>query len=183
MKRAVFLDRDGVISANTWRRDRWRAPINFKEFRILPDVPISISRLKAMGFLCVVVTNQPEVGSGEIPAHVLSKMHRLLRASIEIDDIFTCIHVRSENCRCRKPKPGLIQEASMKWNIDMARSYMIGDRFSDIEAAKASGCEPILIISEATGKDDAEPKDKIFLATSLSKAVNLIKYLEKGGLR
>lgn len=183
MKRAIFLDRDGVISANIWRQDRWRAPVNFEEFQILPDVPGSISRLKATGFLCIVVTNQPEVGSGEIPAHVLSKMHRLLRTSTEIDDIFACIHVRSENCRCRKPKPGLIYKAAIKWNIDTAKSYMIGDRFSDIKTAKAAGCQPILVISEATSKDDIKLESKTFVATSLCKAVDLIKYLEKGGIR
>lgn len=179
MKRAVFLDRDGVISKNTWRENQWRAPINFEEFCILPDVVDSIDKLKEMGFFCIVITNQPEVGSGEILQTELDKMNDHLLGSTKIDDIYVCDHVKNLNCDCRKPKPGLIIRAADKWEIDINRSFMIGDRFSDVKAAKAAGCLPILVISEATSKDKADLEIKTFVAISLSNAVNLIKYLEK----
>lgn len=179
-RRAVFLDRDGVISKNIWRDKQWRAPINFEEFCLLPDVADSIHKLKEMGFFCIVVTNQPEVGSGEISESELLKMHRFILRYTKIDDIYACTHIKNENCYCRKPRPGLVHEAADKWEIDTNKSYMIGDRFSDIKAAEAVGCQPILVISEATNKDGVDLESKTFVATSISKAVNLIKHLERG---
>lgn len=179
MRKAAFLNRDGILTKPVFRNGRWRAPLNFQEFKILPQASSAVARLKNLGLLCIVVTNQPEVGTGEISSGQLDLMHSALLSDTLIDAIFFCTHTRIDYCQCRKPKPGLILEAAKKWDIDLGRSYMIGDRFSDMDAGQAVGCTTILVFSEATHGDDAKFKGKAFLAHNLERAVDIIEYLEQ----
>jgi D-glycero-D-manno-heptose 1,7-bisphosphate phosphatase len=145
LKRAVFLDRDGVLNRALERDGKPYPPRNPEELEILPGVPEALALLKARGFLLIVVTNQPDVARGTLPRELLDAIHARLTAELPLDDIFICPHDDADACACRKPKPGLLLEAASKHGIDLASSFMVGDRWRDIDAGHAAGCTPILI--------------------------------------
>lgn len=143
--RAVFLDRDGVLNENLVRNNRPYAPRSLAEFRLLPGVEDAVRRLKGAGFLAIVVTNQPDVADGITPRATVDAMHAELRRRLALDDIKICFHNNADRCTCRKPLPGLILEAAAERGIDLAASYLVGDRWRDIKAAQAAGCHAIFI--------------------------------------
>jgi D-glycero-D-manno-heptose 1,7-bisphosphate phosphatase len=143
--KAVFLDRDGVITANIERHGRPVAPTTLEEFQIMPDVEDNIGRLKAAGFAVIVVTNQPDVSTGLTRRETVDAMHAELFRRLAIDDIKACFHTDAANCACRKPKPGMLLEAAAERGIDLSASYMVGDRWRDIGAGQAAGCTTIFI--------------------------------------
>lgn len=143
--RAVFLDRDGVINANVERDGKPVAPRRLEDFHLLPGAVEAVQRLKAAGFLIVVVTNQPDVRTGHISMETMDAMHAELRKRMPIDDIKACFHVDADNCDCRKPKPGMILDAARELDIDLGKSYVVGDRWRDIEAGRSAGCLTILV--------------------------------------
>ena len=140
MKRAVFLDRDGVINANLERNGRPVAPTTLAEFQFLPGVVENVRRLKERGYLIVVITNQPDVADGLTARSTVDAMHDLIRSRLVVDDIRACFHNDLAGCSCRKPKPGMILDAAAEHGIDLARSYVVGDRWRDIVAGRAAGC-------------------------------------------
>ena len=104
------------------------APTKLSEFRILPGVAEAARLLKEAGFLLIVVTNQPDVASGLTPKATVGAMHAEIMRQLPIDDIIVCFHANADNCSCRKPKPGMIFEAAARHGIDLASSYLVGDR-------------------------------------------------------
>ena len=151
MYRAIFLDRDGVINQAEIVDGVPRSPRKFDEFKILSGVKEAIAGFKKKGFKIIVVTNQPEVSRGLLEKEELDKMHAHLKTKLDVDDIFICLHDDHHNCNCRKPKPGMLMEAAKRWNIDLSESYMVGDRWKDIEAGKDAGCKTVLISNPASG--------------------------------
>jgi D-glycero-D-manno-heptose 1,7-bisphosphate phosphatase len=145
VRRAVFLDRDGVLVRANVRDGRPYPPDSLDELQILADVPAALNRLHDAGFILVVVTNQPDVAAGKQRRDVVEAMHEVLRRQLPIDDIRVCFHLDADNCTCRKPKPGMIHEAAARWSIDVSRSYVVGDRWRDIDCGHAAGCTPIFI--------------------------------------
>ena len=143
--RAVFLDRDGVINRAFVRDGKPFPPPAPQELEILPGVPESLRDLKAHGYELLVVTNQPDVGRGKQSREALDAMHQDLSARLPLDDILVCCHTDQDHCDCRKPLPGMLLEAASKHNIDMASSFMVGDRWRDVEAGYNAGCRTILI--------------------------------------
>ena len=144
-RRAVFLDRDGVLTEAIVRDNRAYAPVTMSEFRLVADAAIQVARLQAAGLICIVFTNQPEVARGTLARDVLEEMHRRLRAEVSVDDVFVCEHDSIEGCDCHKPRPGMIYEASARWGISVSASFVVGDRWRDIEAGRAAGCYTVLI--------------------------------------
>ena len=145
MKKAVFLDRDGVVNKAFIRHGLPTSPISLNELEILPGVKESILRLKKLNYICLLVTNQPDVSRGKIEKKTVIEMNNFLKKEIELDDIFVCYHDDYEKCKCRKPKSGLLIQASKKWDIDVRKSFMIGDRWRDIQAGISAGCKTIFI--------------------------------------
>lgn len=145
MRQAVFLDRDGVISRSYVRDGKPYAPRRLEDFRLLPGAALAVKSLKTGGFLVIVVTNQPDIGNGLVDPAVVDAMHARLRARVPVDDIRMCPHRQDEGCACRKPKPGMLLAAARQWDIDLGRSYMIGDRDGDIVAGKTAGCYTLLV--------------------------------------
>jgi D-sedoheptulose 7-phosphate isomerase len=143
--RAVFLDRDGVINRAFVRDGKPLPPPTLQELEVLPDVPEALHDLKSHGYQLLVVTNQPDVGRGKQSRAALDAMHQSLSASLPIDDILVCTHTDEDHCDCRKPLPGMLLEAARKHNVDLAASFMVGDRWRDIEAGYNAGCKTILI--------------------------------------
>jgi len=171
MKRAVFLDRDGVLNRSIVRNGRPFAPTSLDEFELLPGVVDAVTSLRTAGFLLIVVTNQPDVATGEVSASVLDAMHRKLRALLKLDDIKICCHLDADGCSCRKPRPGMLLEAAREWAIDLDRSFMVGDRWRDVSAGKAAGCRTMFVDYGYAERQVYAPD---FVVTSLAEAVRII---------
>lgn len=145
MKRAVFLDRDGVLNESLIRGGKARPPACVRETIIMPQAEEELARLKRCGFLLIVITNQPDVRRGTATRRDVEDIHRLLSMRLSLDDFFVCYHDDGDSCTCRKPLPGLVLNAAFKYGIDVRKSYLIGDRWRDIDAGAAAGCRTILI--------------------------------------
>jgi D-glycero-D-manno-heptose 1,7-bisphosphate phosphatase len=148
-RRAVFLDRDGVLNRAVIRKGRPFPPDCVEDFELYDDVAEGCARLKAANFLLVVITNQPDVGRGTQSYEAVEAMNSKLRMTIpSIDRLEICYHAGEdygERCECRKPRPGMITRAAAELNIDLAASYVIGDRWRDVDCARAAGCRAIFI--------------------------------------
>jgi len=144
-RRAVFLDRDGVINAAIIRAGKPYPPASVTDVVLLEGAEDSLARLRERGFLLVVVTNQPDVRRGTTQRKDVEEIHRFLAAKLPLDDFFVCYHDDEDDCACRKPQPGLLKQAADKYNIDIAQSYLIGDRWRDIDAGAAAGCRTVFI--------------------------------------
>ena len=155
--KAVFLDRDGVLNRAILREGKPHPPDTVEELEILPDVPEALAALKAGGFLLLVVTNQPDVARGTKQRSVVEAIHSTLAAALPIDDFFVCYHDDPDGCDCRKPKPGLMVQAAGKYGIDLGASYLIGDRWRDIDAGRAAGCRAIWIDRGYSERGPSEP--------------------------
>jgi D-glycero-D-manno-heptose 1,7-bisphosphate phosphatase len=141
----VFLDRDGVLVEALVRGGRAYAPVSLREFRITEGAGRQVARLRGAGLVPIVFTNQPEVGLGLISPNTLAQMHERLRAAVPVEDIFVCAHYSQAACECRKPKPGMLRQASAKWGVDLGRSFVVGDRWRDIDAGRAVGSYTVLL--------------------------------------
>jgi D-glycero-D-manno-heptose 1,7-bisphosphate phosphatase len=171
VRRAVFLDRDGVINANLERDGRPVAPRALAEFKLLPGVEDAIRRLKQYGYLVIVITNQPDVANGLTERATVEAMHDMMRERLPIDDIKVCFHNDAAGCDCRKPKPGLIVTAAAEHDIDLARSYVVGDRWRDVAAGRAAGCCTIFV--DYSYKQDG-PNHPDLVVKSLPEATAII---------
>jgi D-glycero-D-manno-heptose 1,7-bisphosphate phosphatase len=145
LKPAVFLDRDGVLVRPLIRNNLAYAPLRREDFELLPGGAEAVASLRAAGFVVVVVTNQPEVRRGTLDPALLEEFHQRLRAAVPVDDILTCPHDDRDGCPCRKPKPGMILEAARRHDLDLTRSFLVGDTDKDLGAAQAAGLPFMLI--------------------------------------
>lgn len=164
-RKTVFLDRDGVLVVPEFRNGRSYAPRTLDAYMQYDEARPCLLRLKEAGFLLVVVTNQPDVGSGLVSLQDLEDMHSRLRDSLPVDSIETCTHTAEQCCDCRKPKPGMLLASAKRFNIDLARSFMVGDRASDIAAGAAAGCQTAFL--DLCYTSEAGPERVDFRATSL----------------
>jgi D-glycero-D-manno-heptose 1,7-bisphosphate phosphatase len=171
--RAVFLDRDGVINRALERDAKPYPPTNLSEFEILPDVPAACAKLKDAGFLLVVATNQPDVGRGTLPQEIVTEIHAQMMAQLPIDRVEVCFHSGKGDsiCDCRKPKPGMLVRAARELGIDLAQSWMVGDRWRDVDCGHAAGCRTIFI-DRGYAEELKEKPD--FSARNLGDAANII---------
>ena len=178
MTAAVFLDRDGVINEN---RDDYIK--TWDEVRFLPGVFEALARLALTSFRIVLVTNQSPIGRGILTEEQVEAINGRLVAEIEshsgrVDGVYYCPHHPDDHCGCRKPQPGLLLQAARELDLDLSRSYLIGDAVSDVEAALAAGCSPILVL---TGRGQQQQRllrqlgyRHVPLAQDLSAAAHLI---------
>ena len=150
MTKAIFLDRDGVI--NQERKDYVK---KLDEFKILDKIADAINIIKSHGFLVIIITNQSAINRKLLSVETLNKIHEKLQSYLEkydtsFDQVYFCPHMPSENCECRKPKPGLIIQAVTDFKIDLSQSYMIGNSETDVQAATNAGCKGILLKENQT---------------------------------
>ncbi len=145
VKRAVFLDRDGVINAAVVKDGKPYPPASVEAMQILPGVAEALISLRRAGFALVVVTNQPDVARRTQTRAAVDAIHARLRAELPLDAIYACWHDDADDCRCRKPKPGLLVDAAAELGLDLTRSFMIGDRWRDTAAGLAAGCQAIFV--------------------------------------
>jgi D-glycero-D-manno-heptose 1,7-bisphosphate phosphatase len=171
VRRAVFLDRDGVINRAFVRDGRPFPPATEAELEVLPGVADALARLRDAGFRLVVVTNQPDVARGTQRRDVIDRMHERLRAELPIDEFRVCDHDDADRCACRKPNPGMLEAAARDAGLSLPESFMVGDRWRDIEAGRRAGCAVIFI---DRGYHERRPDDPDAIVGSLPEAVDWI---------
>lgn len=172
VNRAIFLDRDGVINKPIVRNGKPYAPRKFDDFILLPDVELAINEMVRMGFLVFVVTNQPDIGNGLVEKNEINKMHELIR-KLPINQIYMCPHSQTDLCNCRKPKPGMILRARDEHDLLLEKSYFIGDRKTDMEAAFNAGCLSVFIDYKYPETIDVEAD---YICNSIMQTLKYIKY-------
>jgi D-glycero-D-manno-heptose 1,7-bisphosphate phosphatase len=172
LRRAVFLDRDGVLVIPEFRDGRSYAVRSLDQFQLYPEAEACLHRLKAAGFCLVVVTNQPDLGSGLVEAETVAAMHSLMLQALPLDSVQVCPHTAQINCDCRKPNPGMILTAAQEFGIDLEASFMVGDRASDIAAGKAAGCGTAFIDLGYTA--ETAPTEADHVAVGLETATDWI---------
>ncbi|HYA86653.1 MAG TPA: HAD family hydrolase [Nitrospirota bacterium] len=143
--RAVFLDRDGVLNRAVLREGKPCPPSSSSELEILPGVREALCRLRDAGFPLIVVTNQPDVARGSQSREAVEAINSEIMTRLPIDEVRVCYHDNVDRCQCRKPLPGLLLDAARAWRLDLASSYIVGDRWRDIEAGEGAGTITIFI--------------------------------------
>lgn len=146
MRRVVFFDRDGVVNASPGPGyvERW------EDFHVLPEFVQVLRKTIELGFDAVIVTNQRGVARGLVTIETVNDMHRRMREllarqhGLEVLDVYVCPHNDGE-CECRKPKPGMLLAAAKKHNIDLGRSWMVGDNERDVETGRNAGCRTVRV--------------------------------------
>jgi D-glycero-D-manno-heptose 1,7-bisphosphate phosphatase len=166
--RAVFLDRDGVLNEAIIKNGKPYSPASVAETKVPTDVLPSLQSLKAAGFLLICVTNQPDVARGIIPKENIEAIHAHLMKILPLDAIRTCYHDDNDHCTCRKPLPGLLIQAAQDFQIDLQNSFMVGDRWKDIEAGQRAGCKTIWINQQYQEPPPEHPPH--FIASNMSEA-------------
>ena len=179
VRRAVFLDRDGVINKKAPEGDYIK---NWDEFEFLPGVEKAIRTFNENGFLVIIVSNQRGIARGLMTEEDLKEIHSKMREELAkdgavIDGIYYCPHDLDDHCGCRKPAPGLLLEAAKEHNVDLSQSWMIGDQESDIEAGRRAGCKTILISNAISRFEKNEPE--LMAETLLEAAYKLLSRTSK----
>lgn len=143
--RAAFIDRDGVINDTRLVDGVPRPPDRLEDLVILPGVKEALELLAARGLRRIVVTNQPDVARGTLTRESVEEVNAGLMDRLPLDAIMTCYHDDADGCACRKPRPGLLVEGAKAQGVDLSRSFLVGDRWRDIEAGHAAGCLTLLV--------------------------------------
>lgn len=169
--RAVFLDRDGVINRAEVREGKPYPPNNLAMVELLPGVPAALQALHAAGWMLIVVSNQPDVARGTTSRAVVEAINKHLDQTLPIDEFRTCFHDSGDGCNCRKPLPGALLAAAHDHDIDLGRSFMVGDRWRDVEAGKRAGCRTIFIDYDYAEK---QPESYDYKVYSLQEAATII---------
>ena len=172
MKRvAVFLDRDGVLNLAVVKNGQPHPPASIDEVEILSDAPEALRQLKEAGFVLIVVSNQPDVARGTTSKATVEEINVYLAKHMPVDRFIMCYHDSRDGCECRKPRPGMLLAGARDFDVDLASSYMVGDRWRDMEAGINAGCKTIFI---DYGYNEKQPKIFDYKVKSLLAAANII---------
>jgi D-glycero-D-manno-heptose 1,7-bisphosphate phosphatase len=151
MKKAVFIERDGILNEVRQGPRQQITPVTMEEFVVIKERQPHLRALKKAGYVLIATTNQPGLSRGYQSRRELDRMHDILRRVFPLDDIFVCPHDESDHCPCRKPKSGLLIEAAFKWHLNLDHSFVISDKWQDSEAARTAGCTSLLVQSPYIG--------------------------------
>ncbi len=157
LRKAIFLDRDGVLNAAIVKKGKPYPPASLHELMIPGGVYEALVTLKNAGYLLIGATNQPDVARGTTPRALVDTINHALKTQLPLDEIRVCFHDDSDHCQCRKPLPGLLLDAAREHQIDLANSFMIGDRWKDIEAGQRAGCKTIWLNQHYAEKSPEQP--------------------------
>jgi len=145
MNRAVFFDRDGIINEVVYRENKLCSPRKVIEFKLMSGIEKILNELRKYEFKIIIFTNQPDISRGLMKIEDLEKMHKIIKKVLYPDIILYCPHDDTDNCDCRKPKPGMLIMAANELHINLNKSFVIGDTWKDIEAGRSAGCITILL--------------------------------------
>jgi D-glycero-D-manno-heptose 1,7-bisphosphate phosphatase len=171
MRSAVFLDRDGVINRAFTRDGMPYPPGCLEDLELLPDVAEALEKLKMHGYRLVVVTNQPDVARGTSSRELVEAIHARLKLELGLDAVMVCFHDDVDSCDCRKPRPGLLLQAALELGIDLNSSFMVGDRWRDVEAGRRAGCKTFFV---DWGYAEKAPDSCDYRVRSLAEASRII---------
>ncbi len=143
--KAIFLDRDGVINQAIVRKGKPYPPQTIAEFKWVETIQETLETLKNAEYLLMIFTNQPDVARGRQSLQQVETFHQYIKTTLPIHQIYACFHDNEDQCQCRKPKPGMIFQAQTDWQIDLHKSFVVGDRWRDIDAGNEAGCQTIWI--------------------------------------
>lgn len=174
--KAVFLDRDGVLNTAILRDGKPFSPMSIAEVVIPQDVPDALSRLRQTGFRLIMITNQPNIARGLQSREAVDAINRYLKERLQLHAVEICEHDDADNCNCRKPKPGMLLRAAERDHIGLVESFMIGDRWRDIEAGRRAGCRAILI---GNGHGEELKSTPVAVVATLGEATNWILARQK----
>ena len=174
-RRAVFLDRDGVLIRNHVRNGKPYAVTDGEPIDIIAGAKEACGELARAGYLLIMVTNQPDVATGRTSRRFVEETNSALARALGLDDVQVCFHDDTAHCDCRKPKPGMILAAAAKFDLDLGKSVMIGDRWRDIEAGQRAGCRTVLI---DYGYDDRQPPPSDHVTGSLQAAAQWLHIVD-----
>ena len=166
--KAVFLDRDGVLNQSVVRHGTPHPPAGLDDLAIYPDAADALRRLKHAGYLLIVVTNQPDIARGTQSRTAVDQINAAIGAALPIDEFVVCPHDDAAGCPCRKPKPGMVLEAAARHAVDLRQSFLIGDRWRDIDCGAAAGVRTVFI--ERGYGERAPEHAPDFVAESLGEA-------------
>jgi D-glycero-D-manno-heptose 1,7-bisphosphate phosphatase len=164
----VFLDRDGVLNAALVTAGLPGSPREREELELLPGVQDACAQLSDAGLVLIVVTNQPDIARGLVDPLVVEDLNKQLLRSLALHDVIVCPHDDGDACACRKPKPGMLLEGASRWDIDLSRSVMVGDRWRDIEAGRAAGTRTVFV---DRGYDEPAPDHPDLIVNELHESV------------
>lgn len=174
-KKAIFLDRDGVLNRAMVRNGKPYPPASLDELEMTEDAPAALAALQEMGYVLIGATNQPDVARGTTSQALVESINKYLMERLPLQEIRVCYHDDVDGCHCRKPLPGLMLDAAREYDIDLSSSFMIGDRWKDIDAGKNAGCRTIWINRGYAEKEATAD----LTTTSLLGAVNWIKEISQ----
>jgi D-glycero-D-manno-heptose 1,7-bisphosphate phosphatase len=166
--KAVFLDRDGVLNRAVIRDGKPHPPATLEQLEVYPDAHTALTRLKEAGYQLIVVTNQPDIARGTQTRAAVDAINAALGSALPIDEFLVCGHDDRDACECRKPKPGLVLAAASAHEINLAQSFLIGDRWRDIDCGAAAGVRTVLIDRHYRERPPSAPPT--FIADSLAAA-------------
>jgi D-glycero-D-manno-heptose 1,7-bisphosphate phosphatase len=169
MARAVFLDRDGVINPLLVRAGKPASPRLLSDFQIEPGARAPLDGLRDAGFRLFVITNQPDIARGLLNPQTLEQMNQQVTTQLPIEAVAVCPHDDHDQCRCRKPRPGMLEKLAADEQIDLRRSFLIGDTWRDVQAARAAGCIAIILDRNYNRADKAD-----YRVGSLAEAAQVI---------
>jgi D-glycero-D-manno-heptose 1,7-bisphosphate phosphatase len=193
--RAVFLDRDGVLNDLEYdpREGRIGSPLSAKQLRVHPYAGGSVRKIKELGFKAILVSNQPGVAKRQLAHSEFEKMNAIVRGELArpggaLDAEYYCLHHPDAlvkkyrvHCDCRKPKPGLLLRAARENDVDLGRSFFVGDALDDVKAGRAAGCKTILLghvttfLTRMMDEEDAEPD---YMVPSLKQVPGLLARID-----
>ena len=169
--KAVFLDRDGVINKPIVRNGSPFAPKDMSEFAFMDGIHETLAELRARGYLLLACTNQPDVARGWQPIEIVEEFHRHILAELPIARVYACFHDNEHACECRKPKPGMLLQGSREFDVDLSRSWMVGDRWKDIVAGREAGCRTVYV---RHGYDEQPARDPDYEIRSMIELLDII---------
>jgi D-glycero-D-manno-heptose 1,7-bisphosphate phosphatase len=158
---AVFLDRDGVLNEAVLRDGRPHPPVSLDEVVLRAEAAATCARLRAAGFLLVMVTNQPDIARGTTTRAAVDRINDRLVTGLALDAACVCPHDDADACGCRKPAPGLILDAADRFDVDLGASLMVGDRWRDIAAGAAAGVSTVWVRSTYNERAPRDPNHVI----------------------
>ena len=170
-RKAVYLDRDGVLNASVQHDGKPYPPDSLDELTLLAGAREACAAFRAAGALLFCVTNQPDVARGRARREVVEAMNAHLAAALSLDDLAVCYHDDVDDCACRKPRPGMLLDLASRHGVSLDASVMVGDRWRDIEAGRRAGCRTVFIDH---GYDERRPDGADFEGPSLTAAAPFI---------
>lgn len=172
MNRGVFLDRDGVINRTFLKNQRPIPPSSVDELYLMEGVIQAVAELRSLDYELIVITNQPDIARGKINREVVNQIHSAISLKTGIEHFRVCPHDDADQCSCRKPQPGMLYQAAHDFELDLSRSFLVGDRWRDIEAGTRAGCRSFFIDYKY---DEKRPEGDFITVGSLLEAVHWIR--------